>query len=260
MGMPQCSPTRAAILTGRWSWNTGMQHFNTLMPGATGGLQDVETLAETMKKSGYSTHAIGKWHLGYSKKSQTPTGRGFDTYLGYLQGQTDYYKRTLASCGSQICLFRNNCEGKMSGFTCSQPMHSPYGDQADAEDFWDGDQPAMQDYGRYTLHSYMERFDRILQEHNSSKTTSVQTGLEPKPLFFYFAHQLLHIPLQFPDAPHHLENCNGVTGGSGDINRTVMCTMASQLDEAIGDIVDKLKLYGIYDNTLIWAYSDNGGM
>merc|ERR1711988_1516168 len=49
-------------------------------------------------------------------------------------------------------------------------------------------------------------------------------------------------------------------GGSDVVNRTVLCAMASQLDESIGEMMRMLKTYGLYDNTLVWAYSDNGGM
>jgi arylsulfatase B/arylsulfatase I/J len=253
--MPQCSPTRAAIMTGRWAWTIGMQHFTTIMPGATAGIpQETPTVAEVLRDAGYDTHAIGKWHLGASSKSQTPVGRGFNSYLGYIQGETDYYDRTLPSCGEQICLFRGNCEGKMSGMACSKPMISPYGKQAAGFDFWDGITPSLKDMGKYTMHSYMARFEELLKPYN-------KTAVD-KPLFVYFAQQLLHIPLQLPDAPHHLDACRDVTGdcNTQGVNRTVLCAMASQLDESIGRTVQMLKDYGLYDNTVIWVVSDNGGM
>ncbi|CAE8600890.1 unnamed protein product, partial [Polarella glacialis] len=68
--MPQCSPTRAAIMTGRYSFRTGLQHFETLLPGATGGIPSgTPTIADTFKSAGYATHMVGKWHIGYSKWS-----------------------------------------------------------------------------------------------------------------------------------------------------------------------------------------------
>merc|ERR1712176_1175181 len=85
-------------------------------------------------------------------------------------------------------------------------------------------------------------------------------GEATKPLFLYFAQQLLHIPLQAPDSPHHLEACRNVTGGYGKTNRTILCSMASAMDESIGRMVQLLKQYGMYENTIIWAFSDNGGM
>eukprot|EP00931_Biecheleriopsis_adriatica_P061129 TRINITY_DN36747_c0_g1_i1.p1 TRINITY_DN36747_c0_g1~~TRINITY_DN36747_c0_g1_i1.p1 ORF type:complete len:586 (+),score=82.06 TRINITY_DN36747_c0_g1_i1:60-1817(+) len=251
--MPQCSPTRSAIMTGRWAWTTGLQHWTTILPGSTAGIpQETVTLAEVMQKADYDTHAIGKWHLGYSSKAQHPTSRGFSSHLGYLQGQVDYYDRTVPSCGSQLCMFRQNCKGRRtSQFGCSKPMKSPYGDQADAYDFWNAETAVTGDFGKYTQHSYMDRFEQLLANSKA----------EPeKPLFVYFAQQLLHIPLQLPDEPQHLTACQNVKGGSRIVNRTVLCSMASKLDETIGQMVHLLQVHNMYNNTLIWAYSDNGGM
>jgi len=254
--LPQCSPTRSAVMTGRWPWTIGLQHWNTIFPGSKAGLpHDVATLAEVMRSAGYGTHAIGKWHLGYSKESQFPTSRGFDSYLGYLQGEIDYYNRTIPTCQTALCLFRSNCKGQVSGQTCTEPMQSPYGPNAEAFDFWNGSELALQEYGRYTQHSYMSRFRQLLEPYNASAHPA-----PPKPLFLYFAQQLLHVPLQAPDDPHHLEACRGVRGGYSVTNRTVLCSMASKLDETIGEMVQLLKEFGMYENTLIWAYSDNGGM
>ncbi|CAJ1363197.1 unnamed protein product [Effrenium voratum] len=91
---------------------------------------------------------------------------------------------------------------------------------------------------------------RILAAQNAST----------KPLFLYFAQQLLHIPLQLPSDPKHAEACRHVRGGSAEVNRTVLCAMASRLDEFMGEMVSLLKGAGMYENSLIWAFSDNGGM
>ena len=69
----------------------------------------------------------------------------------------------------------------------------------------------------------------------------------------------LHIPIQAPPEPIHLERCRHVVGGSAAANRTVLCAMASKMDESVGKLVDDLMKYDQWDNTLIWAISDNGG-
>ena len=62
-----CSPTRSALMTARYPFRTGLQHAPTLVPGSTGAIpSDTATIAEVLKKRGYATSAIGKWHLGYS--------------------------------------------------------------------------------------------------------------------------------------------------------------------------------------------------
>jgi arylsulfatase len=77
---PNCSPSRAGLLTGRYPVRTGIPRV--LNPPDTYGLLDSEvTLAQALKPAGYRTMCIGKWHLGHLPK-YLPTNRGFDEYFG----------------------------------------------------------------------------------------------------------------------------------------------------------------------------------
>ncbi|WP_395341431.1 sulfatase [Ningiella sp. W23] len=77
-----CTPSRAALMTGRYPLNAGMP--GNLGPDSPGGLSlEERTLAEALKTKGYQTAAYGKWHLG-AVKGYMPTDRGFDEYLGLL--------------------------------------------------------------------------------------------------------------------------------------------------------------------------------
>jgi arylsulfatase A-like enzyme len=89
---PVCSPTRAGLLTGRYQQRFGHE-FN---PGPARRASEEfslpateTTLPERLKKSGYVTGMVGKWHLGYTDKS-TPTRRGFDEFFGFLGGAHSY--------------------------------------------------------------------------------------------------------------------------------------------------------------------------
>jgi len=77
---PVCSPSRAALLTGRYPVRVGVT--DVLFPGAGTGLPDSEiTIARMLKSSGYKTMCVGKWHLG-SLPQYLPTNHGFDEFFG----------------------------------------------------------------------------------------------------------------------------------------------------------------------------------
>lgn len=79
-GAPVCTPSRAALLTGRLPVRSGMT--SVLNPLSTGGLPGTEvTLAESLKSAGYRTGCVGKWHLGH-QAAHLPLNHGFDTFFG----------------------------------------------------------------------------------------------------------------------------------------------------------------------------------
>lgn len=97
-----CSPTRAALLTGRNSHSVHMGLFPNTAIGAPGydGYMPFEkaTIAEILRENGYNTYAVGKWHLTPASDgtaigpfNRWPTGRGFDHYYGFLGGATDQW-------------------------------------------------------------------------------------------------------------------------------------------------------------------------
>lgn len=88
---PICTPTRSALMTGRHPIHTGLQH-GVLVGASPYGLPLNETLMpQYFNKLGYSSHIIGKWHLGFFKDEYTPTKRGFKSHIGYWLGAEDYF-------------------------------------------------------------------------------------------------------------------------------------------------------------------------
>ncbi|XP_018576345.1 arylsulfatase B [Anoplophora glabripennis] len=91
---PICTPSRSALMTGKYPIHTGMQH--TVLYGAEPrGLPLTEKLLpQYLGELGYVNHIVGKWHLGSYKKEYTPLYRGFRSHLGYWTGHHDYNDHT----------------------------------------------------------------------------------------------------------------------------------------------------------------------
>ncbi|CAN7992975.1 unnamed protein product [Ixodes hexagonus] len=156
---PVCSPTRAALMTGRYPYRYGMQNgvFKPLEPkGLPLGLP---FLAEELQNLGYSTHAIGKWHLGHCKWNYTPTYRGFDSFRGYYLGSESYY--------NHVRKVGNNYTG--------------YDFRNGTEVDWDAN-------GTYSTKIFGEEAVKVVN----------QSALEASPFFLYLAFQAVHAPLEVP--------------------------------------------------------------
>jgi len=99
---PLCSPTRAALLTGRNHHSVGMRsvaNFNSGYPHMRGHVSNhAATMGEVLREAGYATFALGKWHLCQMESTsaagpydQWPCQRGFDRFYGFLDGETDQF-------------------------------------------------------------------------------------------------------------------------------------------------------------------------
>jgi arylsulfatase A-like enzyme len=87
---PVCSPSRAALMTGRYPVRTGV--YTIVQPNAPWGLKlEERTLAQGLREAGYETAICGKWHLGEFQPAYRPTQRGFDHQYGLWFGMIDYF-------------------------------------------------------------------------------------------------------------------------------------------------------------------------
>ncbi|GFN88339.1 arylsulfatase b [Plakobranchus ocellatus] len=168
---PICTPTRSQLMSGRYQIHTGLQH-GIIWPEQPNGLPlNSPTLADKMKEAGYSTHMVGKWHLGFYRKEYLPWNRGFDTYFGYLTGSEDYYKHTRG--------FKFTSKAYLD-------LHNEQG-------------PVKNESGHYSAHLFTQKAIDVINNHN-----------EKKPLFLYLAYQSVHGPLEVPqhyeDKYEHIQN------------------------------------------------------
>ncbi|MCS7027001.1 MAG: sulfatase-like hydrolase/transferase [Bryobacteraceae bacterium] len=111
---PVCSPSRASLLTGKYPQNAGIPQILFSHPefNVAGLKKGEKTLASELKKLGYRTAAIGKWHLG-SKPESGPLAQGFDEWFGFYSGWIDYYSHRYYTLGGQPVfhdLWRNEQE------------------------------------------------------------------------------------------------------------------------------------------------------
>ena len=119
---PVCSPTRAALLTGRHPHEVGMRsvsNFNTGYPNMRGEVsKHASTMGEVLRAAGYTTFAVGKWHLTQMENAsaagpydQWPCQRGFDRYYGFLDGEADQFAPELVYDNHAVDPPRTAAEG-----------------------------------------------------------------------------------------------------------------------------------------------------
>ncbi|XP_066985393.1 arylsulfatase B-like [Macrobrachium rosenbergii] len=223
--LPRCTPTRTALLTGRYPFTMGFQDANVKREEPRGIPLKVKLLPELLKMAGYSTHAVGKWHLGFCSWDYTPTRRGFDTFYGFYGGGEDHFTHKEPSRIEGIGRKKNKKRSKTAYL-----------------DLRNGTALDDTQEGVYSAHLFASTAEEIVRSR------------DPKdPMFMYLAFQSVHSPLQVP--PEYEDVYKHI----GNQNRRVKLGMVTAMDEGIGKVVKALKETGHYENSVIIFTTDNGG-
>jgi len=228
---PVCSPTRAGLMTGRYPIRYGLMRA-VIPPWRRGGLDLSEaTLPQVLAAAGYRHRGIfGKWHLGHSDIRYHPLRRGFTEFVGHYNGAIDY--------------FTHQREGELD---------------------WHRGHESNHDEG-YSTDLIADAAAAFINRH----------AKEDAPFLCYVPFNAPHSPLQAKEKDlrdyGHLSNSKPQPGAGkrnlaqygprrrGQSKRQTLAAMISSMDQGIGRILDTLDANGIEDDTLVWFFSDNGGV
>ena len=240
---PTCTPTRTALLTGRLPVRSHMLEPKIVPPEGTGLNKDEVTLAEILKKAGYNTAHIGKWHQGDIEQAM-PTSQGFDTASYPLHNQATFNFMTPESEDDRLADnvavrktipdYRMDKNFRPAGWVLG--VDAVAGEEAHE---WGVEAGKPLDYAYY---------DALNERYKKQVITKLnELAAKDEPFFLNYWPQ---IPVNFTRRNRSFITANGGT----------WVESMKDLDNHLGDLFAALKKTGVEDNTIVVVMSDNGPM
>ena len=242
---PNCSPSRAGLLTGRTPTRFGYEFNPTGALNEEPGFglpSDEITIAEALHDAGYTTGLIGKWHQGGTAKYH-PFRHGFDEFFGFTH--EGHYFVPPPYHGVTTLLRRKTLPGGIEGRWIGKKNLHYHSWRSDEPDY-DANNPIIRGGQPVVETEYLT--DALTRE-----AVDFIDRHDDKPFFLYLAYNAVHSPLQGADAYMkkfaHIE----------DIHRRIFAAMLANMDDSVGAVLQQLRKSGLEEDTLVFFLSDNGG-
>jgi arylsulfatase B len=227
---PICSPTRAALMTGRDPMRLGVA-YAVLMPWRNNGIHpDEHFMPQSFQAAGYQTALVGKWHLGHSQQTYHPNERGFDHFYGHLHTEVGYFPPFANQGGKD---FQRNGES-----IDDQGYESFL--LADEAVRWIGARDKTKPFFLYmpfiAPHTPLDAPDDLKEKY-----ADLDDDREPARSRNTDRTRIIAKLMLQPSA------------------RPMYAAVVDGMDQAIGRVLDALDAQGIADDTIVLFFSDNGG-
>lgn len=248
-----CSPTRYALLTGRYAFRTSLKRgvLNPFSPLHIG--LDQPNIASLAKKHGYTTAAIGKWHLGYGDGK---TGDGRTDYQsklapGPLEIGFDYHFAVPSNHGDLTGVFVENhyVYGLREGKNLDKgAIGSPAADDPNFQEAYPSSETEGQRVTTLNIDAPRRKNSRVMPVLTDKAVAWIEKQTTEKPFFLYYTPVAIHNPVT-PDAARAGSSGAGIYGD-----------WIHELDASVGEVLKALERKGFAENTIVLFTSDNGGV
>lgn len=231
-----CSPSRAALLTGRMPKRVGIPGVLFPVKNEKGLSSEEITIAELLKKKNYATALVGKWHLGHDKQ-YLPLNQGFDSYFGIP------YSNNM-SIAAGIDISPNIVYNE--GYTRESMLKDIHLVETNSENTKKNDLQNKPPLMRGNEIVEYPTNQTTLTERYTNEAVSFIENNKDKPFFLYLAHSFPHVPIFVGDT---------FKGSSGT---TPYYDAIKEIDWSVGEVLKTLKKNGLDKNTIVVFTSDNG--